>query len=334
MNSRGGRTGQRSDAQKNHRSRDNGRRSRVVAAGLVVVIALVAGTIALLGGRSHRSPAQAEALKDAPPQRRASASPGEVTQEQIDKGGVIRTFHLVGNSVKMKFVSISAGEFSMGSPAGEEGRQESEGPQHLVRITKTFWMGMYEVTQEQYQAIMGTNPSYFKGPDSPVENLTWDDAQEFCRRLSAELGQPARLPTEAEWEYACRAGTTTAYTAYCLPEASRLGDYAWYSDNSGTPAHPQGQPHPVGRAKPTGLAVRLILYDMLGNVSEWCSDWYGDYASSAQDDPQGPPTGKYRVVRGGNWSLGAESCRSAYRAFADPTETKIDIGFRVVLEAQ
>jgi formylglycine-generating enzyme required for sulfatase activity len=151
---------------------------------------------------------------------------------------------------------------------------------------------MYEVTQQQYEKVMGTNPSTTKGPQNPVEKVSWNDAVEFCRKLSAlpaekSAGYVYRLPTEAEWEYACRAGTQTAYSFG--DSESELGDYAWYDKNAG------GTTHPVGSKKPNAWG----LYDMHGNVFEWCQDWYGSYPSGSVTDPTGESSGSHRVVRGG-----------------------------------
>jgi formylglycine-generating enzyme required for sulfatase activity len=195
----------------------------------------------------------------------------------------------LGNGVAMKLVLISAGKFAMGSPGSEEGRKADEGPKHEVSISKPFYMGLTEVTQAQYEAVMGTNPSEFKGPTNPVENVTWDNAAEFCRKLSEKTRKTVRLPTEAEWEYACRAGSKTRFSFG--ESESALGNYVWYGANSG------GKTHPVGQKKPNTWG----LYDMNGNVAEWCADGYGPYSSEASVDPQGVTSGDNRVVRGGPW---------------------------------
>ena len=184
-------------------------------------------------------------------------------------------------------------------------------------------MGVHEITQAQYEQVMGVNPSRFKGADNPVENVSWDDAVEFCRRLSElpaekEAGNVYRLPTEAEWEYACRAGTTTMYSFG--DDESKLGDCDWFSENSGT------KTHPVGGKKPNAWG----LYDMHGNVWEWCQDLYGDYPSGPVTDPTGPATGSDRVYRGGSWYGTAVYCRSANRHWYLPSYRSINLGFRVV----
>jgi hypothetical protein len=206
---------------------------------------------------------------------------------------------------------IPAGSFVMGSPADEEGRFGSE-REHTVEITQPFLLKTTPVTQAEWQALMGDNPARFQGDDSrPVENVSWEDAARVCEALSAQTGGTYRLPTEAQWEYACRAGTTTA----------RYGDtdaVAWYGMNA------NGTTHPVGQKQPNAWG----LYDMIGNVWEWCLDWSGDYPSQPQRDPKGPPSGDTRVVRGGGWYYDAQNCRAAQRYNGPPTFRDDLIGFR------
>jgi formylglycine-generating enzyme required for sulfatase activity len=200
-----------------------------------------------------------------------------------------------------------------------------------VTLTKGFELGVYEVTQEQYEQVMGSNPSKFptssrqkiKGPQNPVENVSWDDAVEFCRKLTElpaekSAGYVYRLPTEAEWEYACRAGTTTKYSFG--DSASELNDYAWRAQNS------EATTHPVGGKQPNAWG----LYDMHGNVFEWCQDWYADYPSGSTTDPTGAASGLYRVYRGGSWRGLSDSSSSARRARRAPRYHGNDRGFRVV----
>ena len=225
----------------------------------------------------------------------------------------------VTNSIGMKLRLIPAGEFTMGSPGTESDRSDNE-TQHRVSITKPFYLGVTEVTQEQYQKVMGTNPSQFQGPQNPVEKVSWAEAVEFCRKLSAmpaekTAGHVYRLPTEAEWEYACRSGTTTAYGFG--DDRSGLGVYGWGGGES---------THPVGGKKPNAWG----LYDMHGNVWEWCQDWYGDYPSGSATDPTGAPSGSYRVLRGGGWSSYARLCRSANRIRLTPESRDSRLGFRVL----
>ncbi len=226
----------------------------------------------------------------------------------------------VAKGVTMKLVLIPAGTFTMGSPKTEKGHSDGEGPQRKVTITKPFYMGVYEVTQEQYEAVVGKNPAYFKGAKNPVETVSWDDAVAFCKALSKKTGKVVRLPTEAEWEYACRPGTKTAF---CFgDDQKQLGDYAWYTGNSGS------KTHPVAQKKPNAWG----LYDMHGNVWEWCSDWYADsYANAKAVDPQGAASGTLRVLRGGSWFSIPRGCRAAYRSGNNPDYRHIGSGFRVVV---
>jgi len=223
----------------------------------------------------------------------------------------------LGNGVSMRLVEIKPGRFMMGSPASEPGRSDDE-TQHEVTISKAFLLGQTEVTQAQWQAVMGSNPSRFSGnPNHPVEQVSWNDAQEFCRRLSQKTGMAFRLPTEAEWEYACRSGTTAAYSFG--NDASRLREHAWFEDNSG------GSTKPVATRKPNAWG----LYDMHGNVWEWCSDRYGTYPSGAAIDPQGPRSGKGRVLRGGSWWFPSNRCRASSRSYLYPGLFNGNFGFRV-----
>jgi len=233
-----------------------------------------------------------------------------------------------GNGVKMTLVYIPAGEFLMGSPAAEKDRDDDEGPQHRVRITRGFHMAVHEVTHEQYEAVMGENPSHFKGANLPVEQVSWNDAVEFCKRLSAKWGKTVRLPTEAEWEYACRAGTTTPFyfgETISTNQANYDGDFVY---GSGQKGEDRQKTMPVGSFPPNAFG----LHDMHGNVWEWCGDWYdsGYYRKSPPSDPQGPETGESRVIRSGSWSGSPNFCRSADRAWLDPSLPYLITGFRVM----
>ena len=230
------------------------------------------------------------------------------------------------NTVGIAFVAIPSGTFTMGSPANEKGRRENES-QHQVTISKPFYLSVVEINQSQYQAIMGSNPSVRhkpgKGSDAfPVDSVTWVEATSFCSKLSQlpeekRKGRIYRLPTEAEWEYACRAGGTDRYT-FGDSEAN-LSEYAVSGGES---------TQPVGSKKPNRWGLR----DMHGSVWEWCSDWYAEYDNAAVIDSNGPTTGVKRVRRGGCWCSLDEACRSAMRA-SDPPEYKGDImGLRVLLE--
>jgi len=238
-------------------------------------------------------------------------------------------------------VWIPPGTFTMGSPPSERGRFYHEGPQTVVTISKGFWLGKYEVTQREYVAVMGTNPSYFTGDlDRPVEQVTWYDAVEYCNRLTAReraagrlpAGYEYRLPTEAQWEYACRAGTTTRFSfgdaLECDDEcgACSIADrYMWWCGNN----TPYGTKR-VGQKLPNAWG----LYDMHGNVWEWCEDWYSDrLPGGSVTDPTGPSLGSYRVFRGGSWSYNGQYCRSAVRDYDWPDGTSSGLGFRAALVA-
>lgn len=221
----------------------------------------------------------------------------------------------------MEFVKVPSGSYMRGCNPNFENCDSDETPQRRISIS-SFWIGKYEVTQEQWVAVMGSNPSKFKGRTNPVEQVSWNDAQEFVRRLNAKEGHNRyRLPTEAEWEYAARAGSTTAYSFG--DDAGELGAYAWYAGNSGNKTHPVGQK----RANAWGL------HDMHGNVYEWVQDWYGNnyYRSSPDTDPRGPSLGEFRVLRGGSWIGGAGDCRSASRSNDRPGNRRDYIGFRLAL---
>jgi len=228
----------------------------------------------------------------------------------------------------MEFVLIPAGEFMMGSPSGESGRDGDEGPVHKVRITQAFYMGKYEVTQAQWQQVTGTSPWSGKGyakpnPRHAVSYVSWNDCQGFLGKLKSNTGVGVfALPTEAQWEYACRSGTRTRFSFG--DSESQLGDYAWYDGN----AHSKGEDyaHGVGmkRANPWGL------YDMHGNVWEWCFDGKRSYSASSETDPRGSQSGS-RVLRGGSWDNSARRVRSAYRYVNFPSYSfNYFFGFRVL----
>ena len=234
-----------------------------------------------------------------------------------------RTLTLPGGA-KMEMIYVAPGSFTMGSPRSEKGRAKStDETQHRVTLTKGFWLGKYEVTQAQWKSVMGSNPSGFKGDNLPVENVSWNDCQEFIRKVNAEaksqFGGEARLPTEAEWEYACRAGSAGAYAG-----TGNINTMGWYRGNSGKKTHPAGRM----RSNAWGF------YDMHGNVWEWCSDWYGAYAGGSVTDPAGGASGVNRVLRGGSWGDGARGCRSADRNWFSPGGRYRYIGFRLVCSAE
>ena len=223
----------------------------------------------------------------------------------------------IAPGVKMTFCWCPPGEFLMGSPETEEGRHKNEN-QVLVILTKGFWMAKTQVIQKQWVAIMGDNPSRFEGDNLPVEWVSWDDAQEFLEKLNEKIGNTDYgkmvLPTEAQWEYACRAGEPGPYSGGTIDEV------AWYGDNS------EKKTHPVAMKKPNAWG----LYDMHGNVWEWCADWYDDELEvEGGIDPSGPASGTYRVLRGGGWFVDADGCRAAYRNCYSPSDSDISNGFRV-----
>ena len=224
--------------------------------------------------------------------------------------------------LKLELLWIKPGTFVMGSPPEEAGRNKAEGPQTRVTFTQGYWLGKTPVTQAQYEAFIGSNPSNFTaaGPNAPVERVSWLDAMEFCEKLNAREQAAGRLPegyaytlpTEAQWEYACRAGTTGSYAGN--PEAM-----AWHKGNSNETTHP------VGEKAPNAWG----LYDMSGNVLQWCFDWYGDYPGGAVTDPTGPASGHFRMARGGSWRV--EIFRSASRAGGSSARRDYTLGFRLAL---
>jgi formylglycine-generating enzyme required for sulfatase activity len=235
-------------------------------------------------------------------------------------------------------VWIPPGTFTMGSPSTEVDRSSAEDPQTRVTISRGFWMGKYTVTQREYQALMGSNPSYFTGElERPVEQVTWYNATNYCGKLTDRersagrlpAGYVYRLPTEAEWEYACRAGTTTA-TAFgnSLSSTQANFDGNLYPYNGAAPGPYLGRTTKVGSYAPNAWG----LYDMHGNVWEWCLDWYsGSLPGGSVTDPRGPISGSYRVIRGGSWVYDGWLCRSAQRSRTWPDSPGYDLGFRVVL---
>jgi uncharacterized protein (TIGR02996 family) len=222
----------------------------------------------------------------------------------------------LAKGVDMTFAWIPPGTFLMGSPPSEQNRYKNES-QHKVTLTKGFYLGVHEVTQAQWQAMIGDNTSFFKGDNLPVETVSWEDCQAFCEKLSQLDGKHYGLPTEAEWEYACRAGTTTAY--FFGDDPSHLGDYGWFYDNA------ERKTHDVGTKIPNAWG----LFDMHGNVWEWCQDWYGPHGKKHLRDPQGSNNEEARVVRGGSWYGLMEDCRAAFRFRYAPGNRIYNFGLRV-----
>ena len=230
--------------------------------------------------------------------------------------------------VPVHFSYIPAGSYLMGSPESEPNRGADEGPVHEVTISKGFYMGQFEVTQMQWTLIMEDNPAVFNGfaesSIHPVESVTWNECQLFISKLNKRGIGKFRLPTEAEWEYACRAGTNTPYYWGKKMKINGSSEYAWANSRS------FARTHAVGQKLPNGWG----LYDMSGNVWEWCSDWFGPYTKHAQVNPDGPAEGKMKVFRGGSWYDFFESHRSANRHKHAPDERYTAIGFRLVMEVQ
>ena len=239
----------------------------------------------------------------------------------------------LSDTVNLDMIWIEPGTFIMGSPEDELGRYDDE-VQHEVTLTRGYWLGKYAVTQAQYEVVMESNPSWYKGADLPVEQVTWDEAKEFCEKLTAiekaagrlPQGYEYSLPTEAQWEYACRAGTTTALNSgknlTSATECPNVDEVGWYKYNS------DNVTHPIGQKKPNAWG----LYDMHGDIWEWCLDCYGDYPASSVTDPVvSSGDESIRIIRGGSWYYDAKYCRSAYRGSNYPSSADRDGGFRLAL---
>ena len=231
----------------------------------------------------------------------------------------VKTFTVKNNgrTVSFKMIGIAAGTFKMGSTSGDS----DERPVHSVTLTNDYYIGETEVTQELWEAVMGSNPSRFKGAQNPVEQVNWEDCKTFINKLNSLTGQSFRLPTEAEWEYAARGGSKSLN--YTYSGSNNIDDVAWYHVNSRSKAHP------VKTKEPNELGI----YDMSGNVWTWCEDWYDSsyYKNSPSTNPTGPASGYYRVIRGGGWSFSAEGSRSADRVSCTPSKRGFNIGLRLAL---
>jgi formylglycine-generating enzyme required for sulfatase activity len=305
-----------------------------VVSVMIAMIVLGVGAYLLFGHQSRspeRAPSRAivpvsnaSSVASAPvvasPKKVELPRPGRLPKVLSPESGRDGSLSLPGSGGALEMKWISPGSFQMGS---NDGRSD-EKPVHRVTLRQGFHLGATEVTQGQWESVMGNNPSRFKGRDLPVEQVSWEDAMDFCRKVTAReraagrlaAGYEYTLPTESQWEYACRAGTTGAY-------AGDLDSMAWYDKNSGS------KTHAVGGKQPNGWG----LYDMHGNVWEWCSDWYGDYSSGSVTDPRGASSGTYRVRRGGSWILTARNCRSASRFGYDPGLRFNLLGFRLALSS-
>lgn len=294
---------------------------------LLVAVVLALGLVAGCGdddepNKTKRAGTGESGLRKAEAYNEWSSDAKEAKRRQTETAKALgvpveKTIDL-GKGVKLKLVLIPAGELVMNSTL----LPSDEKLIHRAQISKPFYMGTTEVTHEQWQAVMGNNPSRFKGAKNPVERVSWKDCQAFVKKLNVKYnGLAFALPTDAEWEYACRAGSTTKY---CFGDSKKeLGDHAWYGANS------DNKTHPVGLKKPNVFG----LYDMHGNVSEWCQDWSGKdhYENSREVDPLGATRGAFRVLRGGSWSVNPAECRSASRLWSAPTYRHIVFGCRVVV---
>ena len=225
----------------------------------------------------------------------------------------------------MAFVWIEPGTYMMGSADSDRSKLTGEDPQHEVTISRGFWLGQSEVTQQQWESVMDDNPSQYVGPERPVERVTWYDAQEFIHALNLAAGDSLyRLPSEAEWEYASRAGTTTPW--FSGDDEGELGDYAWYAANNTAGGDPPVGTKPVATKLPNPWG----LDDVHGNVFEWCQDWYGTYSAESQVDPTGPESGTSRVFRGGHFYGNGRAVRSAVRSHNTPTGRDNFLGVRLL----
>jgi uncharacterized protein (TIGR02996 family) len=283
-----------------------------------------------------------EAIRAAPRDDFAYLIYADWLEERGDPLAAVYRRPRLTNSIGMELVLIPPGTCLMGSPEDEEARSDDEGPVHEVAISRPFYLGVHPVTQEQYQRVMGTNLSHFQsipGENTklfPVEIVSWEDAVAFCEKLSAlpqekQSGHTYRLPSEAEWEYSCRGGASS-YRVFHFgnslssKQANFNGNYPYGGADKGASLK---RPCKVGSYAPNGFG----LYDMHGNVWEWCHDWYAQdyYAQSPQENPPGPSEGSYRVVRGGSWGGYGSYCRSANRGRFEPADRRRYLGFRVAL---
>ena len=253
-----------------------------------------------------------------------SSSTSNLSTEQVNTPHSGSTSNTAGLSAELNklinnMVYVSGGTFTMGGTS-EQGSDafDDEKPTHSVTLS-SYYICKYEVTQALWRAVMGSNPSKFKGDNLPVETVSWDDCQTFISRLNSYTSRNFRLPTEAEWEFAARGGNYSCHYKYS--GSNYIDDVAWYKINN---SH---STHPVGTKQPNELS----LYDMSGNVYEWCSDRYGSYSSYSQSNPTGPNSGSLRVGRGGSWSIDARGCRSSFRCGCLPGRSYDDVGLRLVL---
>ena len=261
---------------------------------------------------TKHKPAAKPKTKPKPAPRRNSTHHSSSTSSTVNLSAEL-------NKLINNMVYVSGGTFTMGATSEQSSDANSdEKPTHNVTLS-SYYICKYEVTQALWRTVMGSNPSKFKGDNLPVEYVTWNDCQTFINRLNSYTGRNFRLPTEAEWEFAARGGNNSRHYKYS--GSNYIGNVSWYDDNSSNRTHPVG----------TKQANELGLYDMSGNVWEWCSDWYGSYSFYSQNDPTGPNSGSYRVLRGGSWSDLARFSRSSIRFYSSPGGRNSDLGLRLVL---
>ena len=278
---------------------------------LFVLIALIPTVLmAQAAGGAIKRPTKT--VQTAPAKKPANKTTPQSGMSKSEKERILQ--NLINN-----MVLVEGGTFTMGAtPEQGSDAYPNEKPAHQVTLS-SFSIGKYEVTQKEWQAVMGSNPSYFKGFNRPVEQVSWDDCQEFLSKLNELTDKRFRLPTEAEWEYAARGGSRSL--SYKYAGSDNLSSVAWYDSNSGSETHPVGQKS----------ANELGLYDMSGNVWEWCQDWYGNYRSNSQTNPSGANTGSCRIYRGGGWRSIMGLCRSSYRYNVAPSGRDNDLGLRLAL---
>ena len=260
--------------------------------------------------------------KEATATQQSTVAQPTVTQQPIVQTPVTNGDNIsipVKDGVSIDMIRVEAGTFTMGATPEMENPWDDEKPTHQVTLTNDYYIGKYEVTQALWQAVMDNNPSYFKGDNLPVEKVSWDDCQEFISKLNRITGKTFRLPTEAEWEYAARGGKKSR--GYQYSGSNNISDVAWYYDNSGSETHNVGSKQ----------ANELGIYDMTGNVWEWCQDWHDNYSSSSQVNPTGANSGPFRVGRGGCWFYAARLCRSSCRFSYAPDTRFYYLGLRLVL---
>ena len=252
--------------------------------------------------------------------KKPGQQPIAVTQPKENNAISVNGYTETIKGINLQMVYVEGGTFTMGAtPEQGSDALDREKPAHKVTLS-SYYIGKFEVTQAQWRAIMGKNPSSFTGDNNPVEQVSWHEVQEFCQKLSSLTGKKYRLPTEAEWEYAAKGGNKSK--GYKYSGSNTIGDVAWYRENSGRKTHPVGQKQPN----------ELGIYDMSGNVYEWCYDWFSIYSSSPQTNPTGKTNGSRRVNRGGSWRSNAEYCRLAFRYNYDPGSVDSNLGLRVVCE--